>query len=449
MPPARFPTALRPESRRLSRLQTPRNPSRRLRGSAWTVLALAASLASAAQAAVQFVQIPATQAWNTITQVGPVPVLPFDLAPQAAIADLTMGITTIPGLPSPATGSLTVSPAVQKHSIGVSWGGTWNNGYARALFASAGQSLTLTLPLRTTAFHVFSTPANWAPITMTAVTSDGASSGPVVIQLNPPDRPVPGLGFFTSQAGEAIQSIAITTNDTSFGIALFSIAQAPDAPTLSSAAPAPGAAQLDFTLADPGTHAVTYTASCAPQAGGTVTTTGSASPVVVSGLSNGTTYNCTVRSDSAAGAGSVSTALAVTPNFIAPTAPSLSATPGNAQALFSIGEPADTGGSPITQYALSCSPQGGGTAVTQTVPANGNPTTSTLSGLANGTSYDCSATATNGAGLVSPAATASVTPAAPVSTTVAPVPTLGEWSLAALAALAAWLGALGLRRQAR
>ena len=455
MPPIHFPTVLRPDLLRLSRLHTftPRNaPSHVLRGSAWTVLALAASLASAAQAAVQFVQIPATQAWNTITQVGPVPVLPFDLAPQAAIADLTMGITTIPGLPSPATGSLTVSPAVQKHSIRVSWGGTWNNGDARALIASAGQSLTLTLPLRTTAFHVFSTPANWAPITMTAVTSDGASSGPVVIQLNPPDRPVPGLGFFTSQAGEAIQSIAITTNDTSFGIALFGIAQAPDAPTLSNATPAPGAAQLAFTApSDTGTHAITgYAGTCTPQGGGTaITVTGASSPLTVSGLANGTAYDCSVAATSDAGTGPASAALPAATPVIAPTAPSLSATPGNAQALFSIGEPADTGGSPITQYALSCSPQGGGAAVTQTVPANGNPTTSTLSGLANGTSYDCSATATNGAGLVSPATAASVTPAAPVSATVAPVPTLGEWSLAALATLAAWLGALGLRRQAR
>ena len=105
MPPIRFSAALRPASHPALPRQLAQHavPSRRLRTSAWAVLALAAGLAPAAQAAVQFVQIPATQAWSTITQVGPVPVLPFDLTPQAAIADRTTGVTTIPGLPSPAT----------------------------------------------------------------------------------------------------------------------------------------------------------------------------------------------------------------------------------------------------------------------------------------------------------------------------------------------------------
>lgn len=459
MPPVRFSAALCPVSHPAlpSSLAQHALPSRPLRSSAWAVLALAAGLAPAAQAAVQFVQIPATQAWNTITQVGPVPVLPFELPPQAAIADFTAGITTIPGLPSPATGSLTVSTGLAKHTMGVNWSTTsWANGYAGQplFYGNLLTSLTLTLPPRSTAFHVYNAPDNRNTYDFVATTDSSSTSGTVAVDGSlAANTPIPGFGFYTTTAGEAIQTITITTDAAAggFAIALFGIAQAPDAPTLSNATPAPGAAQLAFTApSDTGTHAITgYAGTCTPQGGGTaITATGTGSPLTVSGLANGTAYNCSVAATSAAGTGPASAALAVTP-VVTPTAPSLSATPGNAQALFSIGEPADTGGSPITQYALSCSPQGGGTAVAQTVPANGNPTTSTLSGLANGTTYDCSATATNGAGLVSPAATASVTPVAPVSATVAPVPTLGEWSLAALATLAAWLGALGLRRQAR
>ena len=165
MPPVRFSAALRPVSHpALPRpLAQHAVPSRRLRASAWAVLALAAGLAPAAQAAVQFVQIPATQAWSTITQVGPVPVLPFELPPQAAIADLTTGITTIPGLPSPATGSLTVSPAVEKRTMpNGGWGASWANNYVGPVFRTSQLSNSLTLPPRTRLFTCLRNQTNMA-----------------------------------------------------------------------------------------------------------------------------------------------------------------------------------------------------------------------------------------------------------------------------------------------
>ena len=132
----------------------------------------------------------------------------------------------------------------------------------------------------------------------------------------------------------------------------------------------------------------------------------------------------------------------------APTAPALSATPGNGQASFAITAPSSDGGSPIQSYALSCSPSGGGAPVT----TSGATGPLVLTGLTNGTAYDCTATATNGAGMTSPASAAvSVTPVAPPVTppaaNVAAVPTLGAWALGLLGALAAALG--GRRLAAR
>ncbi|WP_205690349.1 fibronectin type III domain-containing protein [Comamonas serinivorans] len=286
-------------------------------------LALAVlGVAHSVQAAVQFELIPATQAWNTITQVGGVPVLPFDLTPQAAIVDITPGIATIPGMPmqangNPAVTTLSSATALTKYTMGVQWNQTWANQYLGPIFFSGygTMALTLALPARTTAFHLFGV-SNFGGTHIFQATSDsGAGSGPVTVVTTGMNDAVPGLGFYTSQAGEFLQTIEVQA-DASFGIAVFGIAQAPDAPALSAATPAPGAAQLQVTApTDVGTHAVTgYLASCAPQAGGAaLTVTGSTSPLTVSGLTNGTTYMCTVAATSAAGTGPASGAQAVTP----------------------------------------------------------------------------------------------------------------------------------------
>ena len=88
------------------------------------------------------------------------------------------------------------------------------------------------------------------------------------------------------------------------------------------------------------------------------------------------------------------------------------ATPGNAQATISWTAPTNTGGSPITGYTATAS-VGGQSCTTTTA------TSCTISGLANGTTYYVSVTATNAVGISDPsvvAVTPTADPVAPVFT---------------------------------
>lgn len=86
------------------------------------------------------------------------------------------------------------------------------------------------------------------------------------------------------------------------------------------------------------------------------------------------------------------------------------ATASNGAAIVSFSPPSNDGGSPITSYQVSCTPSGGGTAVT----ASGGSSPILVSGLSNGVAYQCTVTAINGAnGPGTPApAVAPVTPSA-------------------------------------
>ncbi|WAH98259.1 fibronectin type III domain-containing protein [Arthrobacter sp. MMS18-M83] len=111
--------------------------------------------------------------------------------------------------------------------------------------------------------------------------------------------------------------------------------------------------------------------------------------------------------------GTVTHPVTVAAAATAPAAPSgVTATAGNTSAVVSWTAPAN-GGSPIASYAVT--PSSGGTAlapitVTGTPPA----TTTTVTGLSNGTAYTFTVTATNAVGTSTPsAASPPVTPTAP------------------------------------
>jgi hypothetical protein len=88
----------------------------------------------------------------------------------------------------------------------------------------------------------------------------------------------------------------------------------PGAPTIGAAAAGNASASIAFTApSSSGSSAITaYTATCTT---GTVsqTGTGTASPVTVSGLTNGTTYSCTVTATNSVGTSAASAAVSVTP----------------------------------------------------------------------------------------------------------------------------------------
>jgi uncharacterized protein (TIGR02145 family) len=162
---------------------------------------------------------------------------------------------------------------------------------------------------------------------------------------------------------------------------------------------------------DGGSAITGYTATSNP---GGLTGTGSASPVTVTGLTNGTAYAFTVTATNANGIGQASSASnSVTPSTV-PGAPTIgTATAGNAQATVTFTAPVSNGGSAITGYTATSSP-GGFTGTSTASPI-------TVTGLTNGTAYSFTVTATNANG-TGPASSASnsVTPSLPpIATTAA------------------------------
>ncbi len=153
------------------------------------------------------------------------------------------------------------------------------------------------------------------------------------------------------------------------------------------------------------------------QAPTTVTGSPPATSTTVTGLTNGTSYTFTVAATNLIGTGPASTAsAAVIP--APPTVPGqvtgVSALPGNTTADVSWTAPVD-GGSPITTYTVT--PFVSGVARTPTI-VSGNPaaTSTTVTGLTNGTGYTFTVTASNvvGAGAAS-APSAVVVPFQPTS----------------------------------
>ena len=98
---------------------------------------------------------------------------------------------------------------------------------------------------------------------------------------------------------------------------------APLAPTLASVSSGNNAASVNFTAASTGTSATSFTATCTPANGTAVSADGSASPISVTGLLNGTSYSCSVKAVNAVGSSAASTAISVT------TAELAYATPAN------------------------------------------------------------------------------------------------------------------------
>ena len=90
-------------------------------------------------------------------------------------------------------------------------------------------------------------------------------------------------------------------------------ASTPDAPTIGTATVGAGSGSISVAFSAPandgGAAVSSYTASCTSSDGGTSgSNSGTASPISVTGLSNGKTYTCTVTATNSAGTGSASSA---------------------------------------------------------------------------------------------------------------------------------------------
>src|ERR1035437_418535 len=164
----------------------------------------------------------------------------------------------------------------------------------------------------------------------------------------------------------------------------------PGAPTIGTATAGNAQATVTFTApASNGGSAITgYTVTSNP---GSITKTGTTSPIVVTGLTIGTAYTFTVVATNANGNGLASSASnSVTPSSV-PGAPTIgTATKGNAQASVTFTAPASNGGSAITGYTVTSSPG--------SFTGTGTSSPIIVTGLANGTTYTFTVVAANAYG---------------------------------------------------
>lgn len=118
------------------------------------------------------------------------------------------------------------------------------------------------------------------------------------------------------------------------------------------------------------------------------------SPVVIAGLTNGTEYSVKLRATNAAGAGTASAAVLVTPVTTANAPTDLVATPGTTDMSVAFTAPTDDGGADITNYKYSIN---GGTDWTAFDPVD-VATPVVIAGLTAETTYSVKLRAVNSVG---------------------------------------------------
>jgi len=145
------------------------------------------------------------------------------------------------------------------------------------------------------------------------------------------------------------------------------------------------------------------------------TRSGTTSPIVITGLTNGTPYTVRIRAVNAAGDGAVATAGATSTPRTTPSAPTITAiTAGNGQLSVAFTAGAD-GGSAITNYKYSID---GGALVS----VGSTSSLFIINGLTNGQSYAVRLYAVNSAGDSLASSVVNGTPLAPSSPTITVAP---------------------------
>ena len=193
----------------------------------------------------------------------------------------------------------------------------------------------------------------------------------------------------------------------------------PGSPTIVSVGAGDGSAIVTFTAptSNGGAAITTYTVTCSPASGTSRSQSATDSPITVTGLTNGTQYQCSVTATNSVGTGVASGLMSVTP-LVAATAPSaplsVTATAGVGAAVVSFATPSSNGGSSITSYEVVCS------AGASSIATTGTTSPITVGGLTGGVTYSCTVTARNAVGVSPASSAASVTPTSTASVPGAP-----------------------------
>jgi hypothetical protein len=172
----------------------------------------------------------------------------------------------------------------------------------------------------------------------------------------------------------------------------------PMRPLAPNATPGNASAALSFQASADNGFAVTgYTGTCTATGQQSRTVNGPSSPLVVTSLTNGILYSCTVYASNTMGPGENSASMPVTPGI--PTAvKSITATTTSNAATFAFSAPDSDNGSAITSYTITCAPFGPA-GIQQPIPtASGAASPITVTGLLANWPYDCVIFATNSNG---------------------------------------------------
>jgi hypothetical protein len=227
-------------------------------------------------------------------------------------------------------------------------------------------------------------------------------------------RNTAGIWLGTLPAGMVITSVSghdYSVDPTQHG--------APVAPAEVTPTAAAGDARAIVSFTAPvGTGAAAITSYKVTASPGNITASGPGSPILVTGLTNGTVYTFTVTSFNATGMSTVSSASnSVTPDAsIVPTVPSAPvigvATAADGQAIVNFTTPKSDGGSGISNYVVTILPDG--------THAYGSASPIVVTGLINGVDYTFTVAAGNAIG--SSAESSQSNTVRPTSATPAPTP---------------------------
>jgi hypothetical protein len=373
---------------------------------------------------------------------------------------------TASGGTAPLTFALTGGPLPAGVSFNTSTGVI--SGTATASLAITTFTVTVTDAVGAASARTFDLAANGPP-TAPAITVVTAGDAQLTVAFSPPtsdggtaitnyEYSIDNGATWTTRSPVATTTpivISGLTNGTTYQVRLRAVnaSGVGVASVATSATPAttPSAPAITSIVAGNAQLSVAFTAP-APNGGSAITNyeystdngstwtarspVASTSPLVIAGLTNGTTYQVKLRAVNAVGSGATSGVSSGTPATVPDAPTNLLATGGNASAALTWTAPVVNGGSAITNYIVEYSANAGASWSTFS-HATSTTAAITVTGLTNGTAYQFRVSAVNtvGTGATSPIATATPgTPGSPTAVTIA----FNQQSATALDGLFSW-----------